>query len=136
MVEIDRTLIKSLVDIDASMSIMVTDVVREFDIMHLVLGHEMYKTTSITITQALGKIIDILITIGKVVCQMIFLVVDTNNNNLSLGLDFLMKIGAVVDLEKGVIQVWNRPGITVEVLPFNVVNMFPRISRLEVSRHD
>jgi hypothetical protein len=32
-------------------------------------------------------------------------VVDTNNYDMLLGLDFLMKIGAVVDVEKGVIQV-------------------------------
>jgi hypothetical protein len=44
-----------------------------------------------------------------------------------------MKIGAVVDLEKGVIQVWNRPSIIVEVLPLNVVNLLHRISRSEVS---
>ncbi len=31
--------------------------------------------------------------------------VDTNNYDMLLGLDFLMKIGAVVDVEKGVIQV-------------------------------
>jgi len=48
----------------------------------------------------LGRISDILVTIGKVVCQMIFLVVDTNNYNLLLGLDFLMEIGTVVDLER------------------------------------
>jgi hypothetical protein len=34
---------------------------------------------------------------------MVFLVVDTENYNLLLGLDFLMKIKAVVDVEKGVI---------------------------------
>jgi hypothetical protein len=42
---------------------------------------------------------------GKVVCQMIFLVVDIYNYDLLLGLDFLMKIGVVVDIEKGIIQV-------------------------------
>jgi hypothetical protein len=47
-----------------------------------------------------------------------------------------MKIGTIVDLEKGIIQVWNRPNIVVEVLPFNVVNMLHRTSRSEVSRHD
>jgi hypothetical protein len=47
-----------------------------------------------------------------------------------------MKIGMIVDLEKGIIQVWNRPNIVVEVLPFNVVNMLHRISRSKVSRHD
>jgi hypothetical protein len=30
---------------------------------------------------------------------MVFLVVDTNNYDLLLGLDFLMKIGAVVDVD-------------------------------------
>ncbi len=84
---------------------MVANVVREFDIMYLVLGHEVYKITSRTITQALRQIIDILITIGKVVCQMIFLVVNTNNYDLLLRLDFLMKIGGVIDVEKGVIHV-------------------------------
>jgi len=47
-----------------------------------------------------------------------------------------MKIGVVVNVEKGVIQVWNRPGITIEIPPFNVVNMFHRISKLEVLGHD
>ncbi len=41
--------------------------------------------------------------VGKVVCQMIFLVVDINNYDVLLGLDFRMKIGAIVDVEKGVI---------------------------------
>jgi hypothetical protein len=54
---------------------------------------------------------------------MIFLVVDTDNYDLLLGLDFLIKIGEVVDVEKGVIHVRNKPGTKVEVLPLNVVNM-------------
>jgi hypothetical protein len=36
---------------------------------------------------------------------MVFCVVDIDNYDLLLGLDFLMKIGVVVDVEKGVIQV-------------------------------
>ncbi len=55
--------------------------------------------------------------------QMIFLVVDTNSYDLLLGLDFLIKIGAIMDVEKGIIQVRNRPRTEVEVLPLNVVNM-------------
>jgi hypothetical protein len=47
-----------------------------------------------------------------------------------------MKIRMVIDVEKGVIQVHNGPGIVVEVLPLNVVNMLHRISRLEASKHD
>jgi hypothetical protein len=61
--------------------------------------------------------------VGGIICQIIFLVVDTDNYDLLLGLDFLMKIGVVVDVEKGVIQVRNEPGMEVEVLPLNVVNM-------------
>jgi len=34
---------------------------------------------------------------------MIFLVVDIDSYDLLLGLDFLIKIGAIVDVEKGVI---------------------------------
>jgi hypothetical protein len=34
---------------------------------------------------------------------MIFLVVDTNNYDLLLGLDFLIKIGAIVDVETCVV---------------------------------
>lgn len=49
--------------------------------------------------------------------------VDTNNYDLFLGLDFFIKIEAVVDVEKGMIQVRNGPGMEVEVLPLNVVNM-------------
>ncbi len=87
------------------MFIMVTSVVRELKIMHLVSRHETYKTTSNMITQAFGRIIDIPMMMGKVVCQMIFLIVEINNYGLLLRLDFLMKIEVVVDVEKGVIQV-------------------------------
>ncbi len=41
--------------------------------------------------------------VGKVVCQMIFLVVDIDNYDILLGLDFLMQIGAIFGVEKGVI---------------------------------
>jgi predicted aspartyl protease len=65
-------LIESLVDIGASMLVMATNVVRELGIIHLVLGHETYKTSSGTIIQTLGRITNVLITISKVVYQMIF----------------------------------------------------------------
>ncbi len=66
---------------------------------------------------------------------MIFLVVNINNYDLLLGLDFFTKIGMVVDVKKGVMQVWNGPNVLVEVLPFNVVNMLQRIVRLEEVRN-
>lgn len=74
--------------------------------------------------------------VGKVVCQMIFLVVDINNYDVLLGLDFRMKIGAIVDVEKGVIQVWNGLGVEMEVLPFNVVNMLQPVTRPEEAYFD
>lgn len=52
---------------------------------------------------------------------MIFLVVDINSYDLLLGLDFPMKIGVVVDVEKGVIQVQNGPNVAVEVSLFNML---------------
>ncbi len=36
-------------------------------------------------------------------CQMIFLVVDTDIYDLLLGLDFSIKIGAIVDVENDII---------------------------------
>jgi hypothetical protein len=62
--------------------------------MHLVSRHETYKIALGTITIALGR------QVGNVVCYMVFLVVDTNTYDLLLGLDFLMKIGVVVDVGK------------------------------------
>jgi hypothetical protein len=50
-----------------------------------------------------GRIKDIHVMVGKVVCQMIFLVVDIDNYDILLGLDFLMQIGAIFGVEKGVI---------------------------------
>ncbi len=54
---------------------------------------------------------------------MIFLMVDTYNYDLFLGLDFFINIKAIVNVEKGVIQVRNELGMEVEVLPLNVMNM-------------
>ncbi len=56
------------------------------------------------------------------------MVVDTDGYNVLLGLDFLMKIGAVVDVERGLIQVRHGPGTHVEVLPLTVVNLLQRVS--------
>jgi hypothetical protein len=99
--------------------------------MHLVVGHETYKTTSNIVTHALGKIIELPMKVGRIMCQMIFLVVDTNSYDLLLGLDFLIKIGIIIDVEKAVIQVRNKPRMEVEVLPLNVVNMLQVLERSE-----
>ncbi len=105
VVETNQALFEGLVDINASMLVMVASVIRELGIMHLVSRHETYKTTFGMVIHTLGKITNILVIMGRVVCQMVLLVVDTNNYDMLLGLDFLMKIGVVVDVEKGVIQI-------------------------------
>jgi hypothetical protein len=102
---------------------MVASVVREFGIMHLVVGHETYKTTSSIVTQALGRIIELPIKVGGIICQMIFLMLHTDSYDSLPGLDFLIKIGLVIDVEKGIMQVRSSPEMEVEVLPLNVVNM-------------
>jgi hypothetical protein len=91
--------------------------------MHLVSGHETYKTTSGTITTALGRLDDIHVHVGNIVCNMVFLVVDIDTYDLLLSLDFLMKIRAMVDVEKDIIQVRHGPKANVEMLLLNVVNI-------------
>jgi hypothetical protein len=54
---------------------------------------------------------------------MTFMVVDIDSYDVLLGLDFLIKIGAIVDVEQGLIQVRHDPGTNVEVLPLTMVNM-------------
>jgi hypothetical protein len=60
---------------------------------------------------------------------MIFLVVDIDSYDLLLGLDFPMKIGVVVDVEKRVIQVQNGPNVAVKISLFNVVNMLYLVTK-------
>ncbi len=67
--------------------------------MHLVIGFEIYKTASGVVTQALGKINEVLIKVGSIQCIMTFMVVDINMSDVLLGLDFLIKIGVTMDVE-------------------------------------
>jgi predicted aspartyl protease len=122
-VGISNYIVEGLVDTGASMSVMAAAVVRELGMMHLVTGTETYKTASGIITQALGRIDEIPVKVGGVQCTMTFMVVDTDSYDVLLGLDFLMKIGAVVDVERGLLQVRHGPGTNVEVLSLTVVNL-------------
>jgi hypothetical protein len=127
-VEINNYVVEGLVDTGASMSVMAAAVVRELGMMHLVTKTETYKTTLGIITQALGRIEEITIKAGGVQCVMTFMVVDTDSYDVLLGLDFLMKIRAVVDVERGLLQVRHGPGTNVEVLPSTVVNLLQRMN--------
>jgi hypothetical protein len=101
--EINKGVIEGLVDIGVSMSVMATNIIRELGIKHLVLGHETYKMASNIVTIVLGRLDDILVHVDNVICSMVFLVVDIYTYDLLLGLDFLMKIGAMVNVKKGTI---------------------------------
>jgi len=122
-VEVNNYLVEGLVDTRASMSVMAAVVVRELGLMHLVSRSKTYKTTSGAVTQALGRIDEVLIKVGGVQCTMTFMVVDTDSYNVLLGLDLLIKIGAIIDVEQGLIQVKRGPRSDVEVLPLTMVNM-------------
>ncbi len=54
------------------------------------------------------------------------MVVDTDSYDVLLGLDLLIKIGTIVDVEQGLIQVRIGPGADVEVLPLTMVNLMQR----------
>ncbi|CAK9192263.1 unnamed protein product [Sphagnum troendelagicum] len=125
-VEVNHCLIEGLVDTGASMSVMAASVVRELGLMHLVSGTETYKTASGAVTQALGRVEEVPVKVGGVQCGMTFMVVDTDSYDILIGLDLLMKIGAIVDIEQGRIQVRKGPGADVEVLPLTMVNLVQR----------
>jgi hypothetical protein len=97
-VEINRCIIEGLIYTRASMSVMAIAVVWEMGMMHLIVGSETYKTTSGVVTHALGWIDEVSIIVGGVQCTMTFMVVDTYSYDVLLGLDFLMKIGAIMDV--------------------------------------
>jgi hypothetical protein len=54
---------------------------------------------SSVVSQVLAMIIELLVRIQDVQRLMVFMIVDTNNYDLLLGLDFFIKIG-VVDVKK------------------------------------
>ncbi len=127
-VEVNNYLVEGLVDTRTSMSVMAVAVVRELGLMHMVSGSETYKTASGVVTQAFGRIDEVPIKVGGVQCTMTFMVVDTDSYDVLLRLDLLIKIGAVVDVERGLIQVRRGLGTRVEVLPLTMVNMLQKMN--------
>jgi predicted aspartyl protease len=132
LVEVNNYIVEGLVDTGASMTVMAATVVRELGMMHLVTGSETYKIASGVITQALGRINEVPVKVGGVQCTMTFMVVDTDSYDVLLGLDFLMKIGAIVDVERSLIHVRHGPGANVEVLPLTMVNLLQRVESADM----
>jgi hypothetical protein len=71
----------------------------------------------------MGRINEVLVKVGDVQCNMTFMVVDTDSYDILLGLDFLIKINVIVDVEKGLIQVQNGLRTNVHMLSLIMVNM-------------
>jgi hypothetical protein len=65
---------------------------------------------------------------------MAFMVVNTNNYNILLGLDFLLKIGVMV--KKGLIQISEGPNNNVQILPLNMVTMLELIIDKNIEDED
>jgi hypothetical protein len=65
---------------------------------------------------------------------MTFMVVDTYSYDILFGLDFLIKIGAIVDVEQGLIQIRHGPRANVEVLPLTMVNLLQRMNSKTLMR--
>ncbi len=51
----------------------------------------------------MGRIDEVPIKVGSIQCTMTFMVVDMDSYDVLLGLDFLIKIGAIVDVEQSLI---------------------------------
>jgi hypothetical protein len=71
----------------------------------------------------MGRIEGLHVLIGEKSCKMVLMVVDTNSYDIFLGLYFLIKIGIVLDIEQGLIQVRQGHGTNAQVPPLNMVNM-------------
>jgi hypothetical protein len=56
------------VDTWVFMLVMVVNVIKELNIIHLVVGHKTYKTTSRIVTQALGRITELPMKVGGTIC--------------------------------------------------------------------
>ncbi len=54
---------------------------------------------------------------------MTFMVVDMDSYDVLFGLDFLIKIGVIVDVEQSLIQVRHNPRNNVEILPLIMVKI-------------
>ncbi len=79
--------------------------------------------------QSMGKLNELLICVGEVICKMNFMVVDTYEYEVLSVFHSLIKIGIVIDVEQSLIQIWHDPRVNVQVLPLNMVNMLQMLGK-------
>jgi hypothetical protein len=71
----------------------------------------------------MSRVENLLVRVGGTKCFMTFMVLNIDGYNLLMGLNFLLKIGAVMDVERGLIQITNSHGLDVQVLSPNTINV-------------
>jgi len=77
----------------------------------------------------MSRVENLLVRVAGTKCFMTFMVLDIDGYNLLMGLNFLMKIGSVVDVERGLIQITNSPGLDFQVLSPNTINVVSSLTR-------
>jgi hypothetical protein len=82
----------------------------------------------------MNRVENLPVKVGGTKCFMMFMVLDSNEYNLLMGLDFLMKIGDVVGVGKCLIQIKNGLGIDVQILPRNTINVVYSLTSGDESR--
>ena len=92
-------------DTGASMSIMSEDTARELGLLKKMLGEESYCTASKAVEKALGRLEQVPIVIVDERILQDFMVIRTTRYKMLLGIDFLFKVGAVLDFEQALIQI-------------------------------
>jgi hypothetical protein len=97
--EVNNSILEGLVVTRASILAIVANVMKELGIMHLVMILRSYKNAIRIMIHAMGTINELSIHVGKVLCKINFMVVNLDGYDVVLRLDFLIKIGAVVDIE-------------------------------------
>jgi len=76
----------------------------------------------------MGRVENLLVKVVGIKYFMTFMIINIDEYNLLMGLDFLMKIRAIVDVERGLIQIKNIPGLDVQVLPLNIIDVLSSMS--------
>lgn len=104
LVEIGEYQVDILVDNGMSMSIILVRMIHTFEMTHLVVRTKNYKMTLGTMMNAMGIHKKLFINmLREITCFITIMVMDKNGYHLPMGLDFLMKIGVVIDMEKEVV---------------------------------
>ena len=103
------TCVNAQMDTGALMSIMSEDTARELDLLKDVLEEESYHIASGAVEKALGRLEQVLVMIVNVRILQDFMVIHTMSYKMLLGIDFLFKVGAVLDFEQALIQIRKGP---------------------------